>query len=93
MLLLCGGVPEHVLPDLFCDVGVLSVGGETAGFPGAAQVYVAFFLDEGEVEGGEGDGVGVRGRVRVPGCPPAVFVRVDEGDGGGKGFVVVDYVG
>lgn len=84
---------ENLLPHLGVDVRVLAVLVLAARVPVAAKVCVAVLLDEGEAEGAEGVAVGVEGGIGVPGGGEAGFVRVNEGEGGGEGGVVVDYVG
>lgn len=71
---------------------VLAVGFFTAGVPVAAEVDVAVFLDVGDAESAEGVDVIVEWGVGVPCVAEAAAVWMDEGEGGGEGGVVVDYV-
>lgn len=96
------GVIKELLPGLGIDAlsvltgtrraaeGLDLVG--TAGRILAAQVCVAVALDVVELQGADGLDIAVGHCVGVPGLGPAIFVTVDEGDGGGKVVVVFDNV-
>ena len=86
-------IAHDARPGVAGDVGVGAAAVRAAGVPVAAEIDVAGAGDGVEAEELEGVDVGVEGRVGVPGGEEAGAVGVDEGDGGGEVWVVVDDVG